>query len=123
MKKLSKDSILKMHTQLIIATGGEDGVRDESLLLSALEAPFHTFDGEYLYPTIKEKASRLGYGIIKNHPFVDGNKRIGVLVMLVFLEVNNIYLTYRDEELVELAINIAAGNIGNEDTLNWINNH
>lgn len=123
MKKLNKDLVFVMHTQLINATGGEDGVRDESLLISALENPFQTFDGMDLYKTIREKASRLAYGIISNHPFIDGNKRIGVLVMLVFLELNNIYLTYTDDELVELALGVASGKLRDNDILEWILRH
>ncbi len=123
MKRLNEDIILKMHTQLIVSTGGEDGIRDKNLLLSAIEAPFQTFDGEYLYPTIKEKASRLCFGIIKNHPFIDGNKRIGVLVMLVFLEINSIYLSYTDDELVELASGVASGELDKNYIFDWIINH
>ncbi len=123
MKKLSKDEILYMHTELIVATGGEDGVRDLSLLLSAIETPFQTFAGAYLYPTIIEKASRLAYGIIKNHPFIDGNKRIGVLVMLVFLELNRVSLIYTEEELVVLGLSIASGDMDSSEILTWIKSH
>ena len=76
MKKLSKKQILMLHTQLIQQTGGSDGVRDYNLLDSALENPFQSFGGEELYPTIQAKAVRLGYGLIKNHCMIDGNKRI-----------------------------------------------
>ena len=85
MKKLSKKQILMLHTQLIQQTGGSDGVRDYNLLDSALENPFQSFGGEELYPTIQAKAARLGYGLIKNHCMIDGNKRIGTHAMLVFL--------------------------------------
>ena len=85
MKKLSKKQILMLHTQLIQQTGGSDGVRDYNLLDSALENPFQSFRGEELYPTIQAKAARLGYGLIKNHCMIDGNKRIGTHAMLVFL--------------------------------------
>ena len=73
MKKLSKEQILMLHTQLIQQTGG---VRDYNLLDSALETPFQSFGGDELYPTIQAKAARLGYGLIKNHCMIDGNKRI-----------------------------------------------
>lgn len=88
MKKLSKKQILMLHTQLIQQTGGSDGVRDYNLLDSALENPFQSFGGEELYPTIQAKAARLGYGLIKNHCMIDGNKRIGTHAMLVFLALN-----------------------------------
>lgn len=81
-----------LHTQLIQQTGGSDGVRDYNLLDSALENPFQSFGGEELYPTIQAKAARLGYGLIKNHCMIDGNKRIGTHAMLVFLALNGIEL-------------------------------
>ena len=81
MKKLSKEQILMLHTQLIQQTGGSDGVRDYNLLDSALETPFQSFGGDELYPTIQAKAARLGYGLIKNHCMIDGNKRIGSFVI------------------------------------------
>jgi death-on-curing protein len=77
MRRLSKEQILLLHTQLIEEFGGTDGVRDYNLLDSALEAPFQSFAGEELYPTIQAKAARFGYGLIKNHTMLDGNKRIG----------------------------------------------
>ena len=84
MKRLSKEQILMLHSQLIAQTGGIDGVRDFNLLESAIETPFQVFGGEELYPTIQAKGARLGYGLIKNHCMLDGNKRIGVHAMLVF---------------------------------------
>ena len=109
MKKLSKKQILMLHTQLIQQTGGSDGVRDYNLLDSALENPFQSFGGEGLYPTIQAKAARLGYGLIKNHCMIDGNKRIGTHAMLVFLALNGIELKYTQKELYEAILDIAAG--------------
>lgn len=77
MKVLTRDQIIKLHSLLIEDSGGSDGLHDEGMLDSALNAPFQTFDGIDLYPTVIEKAVRLGYGLIANHPFIDGNKRIG----------------------------------------------
>lgn len=88
MKKLSKQQILMLHSQLIRQTGGSDGVRDHALLESALEAPFQSYGGDDLFPTVQAKAARLGYGLIKNHCMIDGNKRIGAHAMLVFLALN-----------------------------------
>ncbi|MDR2568732.1 MAG: Fic family protein, partial [Oscillospiraceae bacterium] len=76
MKKLSKEQVLLLHCELINAHGGSDGIRDESLLDSAISAPFQTFGGQSMFPSIQQKAVRLGYGLIMNHPFIDGNKRI-----------------------------------------------
>ena len=85
MIRLSKPQILLLHEQLIAETGGSSGLRDEGMLDSALNAPFQTFGGEDVYPSLQQKAARLCFGLVKNHPFVDGNKRIGAHVMLVFL--------------------------------------
>lgn len=123
MKKLSKKQILMLHTQLIQQTGGSDGVRDYNLLDSALENPFQSFGGDELYPTIQAKAVRLGYGLIKNHCMIDGNKRIGTHAMLVFLALNGIELKYTQKELYETILDVAAGKIEYEDLLQWVLNH
>lgn len=112
-----------MHKQLVDTTGGEDGIRDIKLLKSAINSPFQTFDGKDLYPTLISKASRLAFSITRNHPFVDGNKRIGVLSMLVFLELNNVLLDYTDSELVELGIGISTGKLETEQISKWIIEH
>ena len=84
---------------------------------------FQTFDGKELYPTKEEKGAMLGYSLISNHAFVDGNERIGVYVMLTFLEVNGIRIECTDNELIELGLGIAAGKINYEEILDWILNH
>ena len=119
MKKLSKEQILMLHTQLIQQTGGSDGVRDYNLLDSALETPFQSFGGDELYPTIQAKAARLGYGLIKNHCMIDGNKRIGTHAMLVFLALNGIELKYTQKELYETILDVAAGNIEYEGLMGF----
>lgn len=123
MKKLSKEQILMIHTQLIQQTGGSDGVRDYNLLDSALETPFQSFGGDELYPTIQAKAARLGYGLIKNHCMIDGNKRIGTHAMLVFLALNGIELKYTQKELYETILDVAAGNMEYEGLLQWVLDH
>lgn len=123
MKKLSKEQILMLHTQLIQQTGGSDGVRDYNLLDSALETPFQSFGGDELYPTIQAKAARLGYGLIKNHCMIDGNKRIGTHAMLVFLALNGIELKYTQKELYETILNVASGNVDYNGLLQWVLNH
>lgn len=123
MKKLSKKQILMLHTQLIQQTGGSEGVRDYNLLDSALEIPFQSFGGDELYPTIQAKAARLGYGLIKNHCMIDGNKRIGTHAMLVFLALNGIELKYMQKELYETILDVAAGKIEYEDLLQWVLDH
>ena len=94
MIQFSKDKVLLLHKLLAEATGGSIGLRDEGLLESALDGIYATFGGKELYPTKEEKGARLGYTLISNHAFVDGNKRIGMYVMLTFLEVNGIRLGY-----------------------------
>ena len=123
MKKLSKEQILMLHSQLIQETGGKDGVRDFSLLESALEAPFQSFGGDELYPTIQAKAARLGYGLIKNHCMIDGNKRIGVHTMLIFLALNGIELSYTQKELYETILDVVAGKKNYEELLDWVIEH
>ena len=123
MRRLSKEQILLLHTQLIEEFGGSDGVRDYNLLDSALEAPFQAFAGEELYPTIQAKAARLGYGLIKNHTMLDGNKRIGAHAMLVFLALNGIEMKYTQKELYETVLSVAAGSLEYEDLLQWVLDH
>ena len=123
MKILSKRQILMLHTALIAQTGGIDGVRDEGLLDSAINAPFQTFAEQDLYPTVLEKAARLGFGLISNHPFLDGNKRIGAHAMLTFMGVNQINLCCTDEELISLILQVASGRLDYDGVLEWLKSH
>lgn len=123
MKLLSKQQILKLHEMLIAQSGGSPEIRDDGLLDSALNTPFQSFGDTELYPSLLEKAARLGYGLIKNHPFVDGNKRIGTHAMLVFLAINNAELSYSDDELIHLILGIAAGEYDDKHLLNWLQQH
>ncbi len=120
MIRLSKAQIIIIHEQLIKETGGASGLRDEGMLESALNIPFQTFGGKDLYPSLQQKAARLCFGLVKNHPFVDGNKRIGAHAMLVFLVLNGVELQHSQEELSDIILQAAAGEIGTEDLLNWI---
>ena len=123
MKTLSKRQVLLLHSSLIEAFGGSDGVRDEGLLESALATPFQTFDGEPVYPSVQSKAAQLGFGLIRNHPFVDGSKRIGAHVMLVFLELNGIELHYNQQELIDIILSAASGETDRQGLLQWILEH
>ena len=120
MKVLSKRQILMLHSMLIAQSGGLDGLRDEGLLESAINTPLQTFAGQELYPTVLEKAARLGYGLIHNHPFLDGNKRIGTHAMLVFLDINNIALSYTDEDLIAAILRVASGDMDESELLEWL---
>ena len=120
MIRLSKPQILLLHEQLLEATGGSSGLRDEGMLDSALNAPFQTFSGEGVYPSLQQKAARLCFGLVKNHPFVDGNKRIGAHAMLVFLALNGIELEYTQTELSDIILQLASGTIPSSRLLEWI---
>lgn len=104
-------------------TGGSSGIREEGLLESALEAAFSTFGGRELYPTYEEKGARLGYNLISNHAFVDGNKRIGMYVMLIFLEVNGITLDCTSQDVSNVGLSVAAGSMSYEMLLEWVREH
>ena len=123
MIRLSKPQIFLLHEQLIAETGGSSGLRDEGMLDSALNAPFQTFGGEDVYPSLQQKAARLCFGLVKNHPFVDGNKRIGAHVMLVFLALNGIELQHTQTELSDVILQLSAGTIQSSDLLSWILAH
>ena len=121
MIKFSIEKVKLLHQLMAEATGGSAGVRDEGLLDSALESAFTTFDGVELYPSKEEKAAKICYSLVSNHAFVDGNKRIGVYVMLSFLEINGIHIDTTDEEVIKLGLSVADGSMKYEDILNWIN--
>lgn len=120
MKTLNKAQILMLHDQLVAETGGSPGLRDDDMLESALAAPFQSFCETELYPSLPQKAARLCFGLVKNHPFVDGNKRIGAHAMLVFLAINGVYLSYTQQELLDVILLLAAGEIGYDELLKWI---
>ncbi len=123
MIKFSKEKILLLHKILAEATGGSVGVRDEALLDSALESAFAGFGDREFYPTKEEKGARLGFALISNHAFVDGNKRIGVYVMLSFLEMNGIRIKCTDEEIVAIGLSTADGSMSYEELLQWVVEH
>ena len=120
---LSKQQILLLHSQLISENGGSDGLRDVGLLESAINSPFQQFGNEDLYPTIQQKASLLCFGLVNNHPFIDGNKRIGAHVMLVFLALNGIELEYTQYELSSTILKLASNEISYQQLTKWIINH
>ena len=123
MRTLSKRQILALHDHLIAETGGQSGLRDEGLLESALAAPFAAFGSEELYPTLVQKAARLGYGLVKNHAFIDGNKRIAAHAMLTFLALNGVEPRYTQQELSDIFLKLAAGEAEYEDLLAWVKEH
>jgi death-on-curing protein len=120
MIKFSKENVLSIYEVLTLKTGGTVGIRDEGLLASALEAPYQTFWGVDLFPSLLEKGVRLGFGLVSNHPFVDGNKRIGILIMLVYLEMNGILIDFTDDEVVDMALGVASGKYSYNDLLSIV---
>lgn len=120
---LSIDEILRLHQQIAAATGGSVGLRDFGLLESAVYSAENSFGDTEVYPTVEEKAARLAYAITKNHPFVDGNKRTGVMVMLLTLRLNDVKLQYTQQELISLGLGLADSRLGYEDVLIWIKQH
>lgn len=123
MKKLDTSQVLYLHSLMCNATGGSSGLRDRAALESAIYHAYASFEGKDLYSTIEEKGARQAYGIIRNHPFIDGNKRTGLFIMLIFLELNDIKLNFTQSELVELGIGIAGGKIDSEQITKWILKH
>ena len=123
MIRFSEKKVLLLHQLIVAETGGSNELRDIGLLDSALEGIFQTFSGEELYPTKEEKGARLGYTLISNHAFVDGNKRIGMYVMLTFLEVNGIHMDCTNEDVVEAGLGVASGEMGYEELLDWVKTH
>lgn len=123
MIKFSKEKVLLLHQVMAEATGGDIGVRDEALLESAIENIYATFDGVELYPSKEEKAARLGFSLISNHAFLDGNKRIGMYIMISFLELNGIKIDATNDDVVKLGLSVADGSSNYEDILKWIIDH
>ena len=123
MIKFSQEKVLLLHKLITAETGGDPNVRDIALLNSALESVFQTFDGQELYPTKEEKGARIGYALISNHAFVDGNKRIGMYVLLTFLETNGIKIHPTVDDVARVGLAVAAGEMQYEDLLEWIHDN
>ena len=123
MKIITGEQVLAIHSRLVSQTGGTDGVREDGLLESALMSPFQTFGGMAVYDSIYAKAAQLGFSLIKNHPFLDGNKRTGVHIMLVFLALNGVELAYTQKELYSMVLSVAEGSCGWDEVADWIDRH
>ena len=123
MITLSLEQVKRLHKVMLDATGGLDGIRDESLLDSALSAPFQTFDGVELFPSMSSKIARITYGLVCNHPFMDGNKRIGTYVMLVLLELNHIKTDFTDDDIIRIGWELASGKMDEKQLRELILEH
>lgn len=123
MKFLTIDQVLAMHEELIQRYGGASGLRDRGQLESALAQPFMTFEGQELYADPSDEAAALCFSIVKNHPFVDGNKRVGFAVLSIFLQSNGFRLTATPDEKVSTMLSLADGSISRNQLTKWIRNH
>ena len=123
MIKFDNEKVLLLHQLLIEETGGEPNIRDIKLLDSSIQQVYQTFDGKELYKTKEEKAARLGYALISNHAFVDGNKRIGMYAMLTFLELNGIKTNFTNEEIASMGYKLAESKMTYEELLEEIKLH
>ena len=123
MKILTKAQVFMLHGQMIDETGGSHGLRDEGLLESALASPFQEFASFSPYPTVQQKAARLGFSIVMNHPFIDGNKRTGAHVMLTLLALNGMEIACTQKELSDVILDVAAGNTDYDGLLEWLLDH
>ena len=120
---LNRNQIIKLHEAIYERYGGDVGVLNDGLLDSALQAPFQTFGGEELIPDTKEKIVRLAFGLIKNHAFRDGNKRIGALALLTLLELNGYKVNATNAEFADIIMGVAASVKDEKDPLEWVEVH
>ena len=123
MRYVTLKEALELHRRIIEQTGGSTGIRDIGLLESAVAQPRMTFGGEDLYSTLVEKASALCFSVVKNHPFVDGNKRVGHAIMETFLVLNGYEITASVPEQEKVILSLAAGELNREGFSNWLSDH
>ena len=123
MIKLTIYQVIKLYSKMIDVTGGEFGIRSHATLKSSLNNAFSTFDGKDLYSDVVDKIANTCFSIINNHPFLDGNKRMGVFVLLILLKLNSIEVRYSQKDLVFLGMRVAKGKLKQTDIVYWINRH
>jgi death-on-curing protein len=123
VKTLSIEEVIELHSMLIEKWGGLDGVRDMNALDGSIHSHLHTFEGIFLYPTIEAMAAHLGFSLVNTHVFLDGNKRIGILTMITFLELNGITIESSDQELTALGLGLAEKTFDEQYVIEWIESH
>ena len=123
MRYLGLGDILELYRRIMEETGGATGVRDLNGLQSALAQPRMTFEGNDLYPSVAAKAAALGFSLIMNHPFLDGNKRVGHAAMELFLLMNGQEIAAAVDEQQEAILRVAKGEMRREEFLNWLERH
>ncbi|MEH2293641.1 type II toxin-antitoxin system death-on-curing family toxin [Nostoc sp.] len=122
MRYLTLEEVLELYHRIVEQSGGSAGISNIGGLESAIAQPQMTFAGEELYPTIVEKASALGFSLIKNHPFIDGNKRIGHAAMEVFLVLNGFEINAALDEQEQVILQVASGELGRDEFTKWLRN-
>ena len=120
IRYLTLIEVLELHRKILEQSGGALGIRDMGLLESAIAQPRMTFDGEDLYPSLLEKAAALGFSIILNHPFIDGNKRTGHAATETFLVLNGMEINASVDEQERMVLAIASGELGREAFVEWL---
>lgn len=120
---LTLDEVLAIHADQIERYGGALGIRDRAGLESALAMPRAGFGGELLHPTLIEQAAAYLFHLGKNHPFVDGNKRVALAVALVFLGLNDVEIEATEDEIVELVLGVATGTVSKADAAQFFKAH
>jgi death-on-curing protein len=123
MRYLVIEEIISLHAKVIAQSGGSLGLRDRGALESAVAQPEMTFGGEDLYPTVAEKAAALGHSLIQNHPFIDGNKRVGHAAMEVFLILNGYEISASVDEQEEIVLSVASSQISRSEFSEWLKQH
>ena len=123
MRYLFIEEIISLHAKVIAQSGGSLGLRDRGALESAVSQPEMTFGGEDLYPTVAEKATALGHSLIQNHPFIDGNKRVGHAAMEVFLVLNGYEIKAPVDEQEEIILSVASSQTSRAEFSEWIKQH
>jgi death-on-curing protein len=117
------EEVIELHGMLVQQTGGSSGIRDQGMLDSALAQPQMSFGGVELYQSIADKAAALGFSLVMNHPFVDGNKRVGHAAMEIFLVLNGCELRATTDEQEQIVLQLAAGMLSREQFSQWVSSH
>jgi death-on-curing protein len=123
MRYIGLAEVVELHRRVIEASGGSHGVRDLGAIESAVAQPRMSFGGDDLYPGVVEKAAALCFSLVKNHPFVDGNKRVGHAALETFLVLNGFELDATVEEQEGLMLTLAAGSLDRSDLVRWVSEH
>ncbi len=123
MRYVTLSEALEIYCAVMDQSGGTAGILNLGALESALAQPRMSFEGRELYPSLLQKAAALGFSLITNHPFVDGNKRAGQAVMEMFLALNGHAIHATVDEQVTVVVKVASGEIGREGLLDWLRAH